>query len=67
MTESIQLGCAELCCEITEKDLPLCCPMPEARLWDAHPRVYLALEENGAVTCPYCGTCYVLKSHAKSQ
>lgn len=46
--------------EITEKDLPLCCPLPTMRVWDAHPRVYLALEKNGTAVCPYCSTQYTL-------
>lgn len=45
---------------ITKADLPLCCPMPDERLWDGHPRVYLDIVEMGSVECPYCGTKYVL-------
>ena len=47
--------------EITEKELPLCCPLPAERLWDAHPRVYLDIEKKGHVVCPYCETEYHLK------
>ena len=47
--------------EITKHDLPLSCPMPNMRLWDAHPRVYLPIEETGHETCPYCDAKYVLK------
>lgn len=47
--------------EITEADLPLSCPMPNQRLWDGHPRVYLPIEKTGRETCPYCSTEYVLK------
>ena len=46
--------------EITAKDLPLHCPMPSMKLWDAHPRVYLPIEKTGESRCPYCGTRYVL-------
>ena len=47
--------------EITEKDLPLHCPMPSMKLWDAHPRVYLPIEaEGGESVCPYCGSHFVL-------
>ena len=46
--------------EVSHKDLPLCCPMPEQRVWDAHPRVYLPIEEERKVTCPYCGAKYTL-------
>lgn len=46
--------------EITQQDLPLCCPMPQMRLWDSHPRVYLPIEKTGKVTCPYCDADYIL-------
>jgi uncharacterized Zn-finger protein len=46
---------------ITSQDLPLCCPMPNMRLWDAHPRVYLPIEKTGKVTCPYCDAEYILR------
>ena len=45
---------------ITTADLPLCCPMPDQRLWDGHPRVYLPIEETGFAKCPYCETRYTL-------
>ena len=45
---------------IYEKDLPLSCPMPDQVMWNAHPREYLPIEKTGRVTCPYCGTVYVL-------
>lgn len=53
--------------EITQKDLPLSCPMPDMRLWDAHPRVYLPIEETetGHVVCPYCEAEYLLKDFVK--
>lgn len=47
--------------EITSKDLPLHCPMPNMSLWNSHPRVYLPIEDSGEATCPYCGAVYVLK------
>ena len=47
--------------EITRDDLPLHCPMPDQKLWDAHPRVYLPVEDTGKAKCPYCGTEYILK------
>ena len=46
--------------EVTAQDLPLHCPMPSMKLWDAHPRVYLPIEKTGESLCPYCGTQYVL-------
>lgn len=47
--------------EITAKDLPLHCPMPDMPQWNAHPRVYLPVEQQGEAQCPYCGTRYKLK------
>jgi uncharacterized Zn-finger protein len=29
-------------------------------LWNSHPRVYLDIETNGKVKCPYCGADYTL-------
>ncbi|CAE6512792.1 MAG TPA: zinc-finger domain-containing protein [Nitrosomonas nitrosa] len=52
--------------EVTEEDLPLHCPMPSMRLWNAHPRVFLPIEATGEAQCPYCGTHYVLKGGAKA-
>jgi uncharacterized Zn-finger protein len=48
--------------EVTEKDLPLHCPMPSMSLWNSHPRVFLPIQEaiDGKIKCPYCGTDYVL-------
>ena len=47
--------------EVTRADLPLHCPMPEQALWNAHPRVFIPVEETGEARCPYCGTLYKLK------
>jgi len=46
--------------DINEADLPLSCPMPTQRLWDAHPKVYLPIEQTGHAVCPYCETEYFL-------
>lgn len=46
---------------ITEKDLPLHCPMPDAPLWARHPRVFLDVAREGESRCPYCGTRYVYR------
>jgi len=54
-------ACTSTHYEVTEKDLPLCCPLPGQRLWDAHPRVYLPIEKTGRVVCPYCDAEYILK------
>lgn len=50
--------------EVTAADLPLHCPMPSMKLWNAHPRVYLPIEKTGEALCPYCGTLYRLKGGA---
>lgn len=47
--------------ELDRVDLPLACPMPDHKVWSAHPRVFLPIEDSGEATCPYCGTRYVLK------
>ena len=47
--------------EVKEADLPLSCPLNHERVWDAHPRIYLPIEEGGEAVCPYCSTRYVLK------
>lgn len=46
--------------EVTSADLPLHCPTPDSSLWNAHPRVFLPIEETGEAKCPYCGTEYKL-------
>lgn len=46
--------------DITRKDLPLHCPMEGMSLWNSHPRVFLAVEASGNITCPYCGATYTL-------
>jgi uncharacterized Zn-finger protein len=48
--------------EITHKNLPLSCPMPDMVSWNSHPRVYLEIEktENKSIICPYCSTHYIL-------
>jgi len=51
---------AERRVEVARKQLPLHCPLPDAYLWNSHPKVYLAIEATGAAVCPYCGTHYSL-------
>ncbi|HVV68137.1 MAG TPA: zinc-finger domain-containing protein [Gammaproteobacteria bacterium] len=58
MTE--QQACCAKRYEVTHADLPLSCPMPEYRLWDAHPCVYLPIQATGQAVCPYCGAEYLL-------
>ncbi|MBI5448689.1 MAG: zinc-finger domain-containing protein [Gammaproteobacteria bacterium] len=60
------LACDQRVCCITQADLPLCCPRPNQRLWDAHPRVYLPIEALGKIACPYCDTEYVLTDRTES-
>lgn len=54
-------ACTKRHYEVTRADLPFCCPLPNQRLWDAHPRVYLPIEEEKHVICPYCDAEYTLK------
>jgi len=53
--------------EVTAGDLPLHCPMPSMLLWNAHPRVFLPIENTGEALCPYCGTRYTLKGGAAAR
>ncbi|MEO0996271.1 MAG: zinc-finger domain-containing protein [Pseudomonadota bacterium] len=46
--------------DVTADDLPLSCPMPDMYLWNAHPKVYLPIEETGSAKCSYCGALYRL-------
>ncbi len=50
---------------ISQKDLPLSCPMPDDPLWDQHPRVYIPLDDEGKGACPYCGNQFQLADPAK--
>lgn len=54
-------ACTHRVVEVSETNLPLSCPLEEERVWDAHPRVYLPIEAEGEVLCPYCSTKYILK------
>ena len=46
---------------ITARQLPLFCPPKTAPLWSQHPRVFLDVEAEGEILCPYCSTHYVLE------
>ncbi|MBM3351952.1 MAG: zinc-finger domain-containing protein [Betaproteobacteria bacterium] len=50
--------------QVTEKDLPLHCPLPGTPLWAHHPRVYLDVVKKGQMLCPYCGTRFLYKGAA---
>lgn len=62
MAESIRQPSAARQYEVSEKDLPLHCPVNSMTLWNSHPKVYLPIEETGRAKCPYCGTEYILKT-----
>ena len=39
----------------------ICSPPPNSRMWNAHPRVYLAIDpKSRSARCYYCGTEYIL-------
>jgi uncharacterized Zn-finger protein len=44
------------------KDNEICCPPFEGCLWSSHPRVFLKLDDENKVECPYCKTLYTLSS-----
>ncbi len=46
--------------EVKASDLPLSCPMPDMKLWNSHPRVYLPIEQTGSARCPYCSAEFTL-------
>jgi uncharacterized Zn-finger protein len=50
---------------LTDRDLPLHCPLPGAPLWARHPRVFLDVARQGEALCPYCGTKYLYKGDRK--
>lgn len=62
-SDSTKQANAEQRYEVTQKDLPLHCPMKGMSLWDSHPRVYLPIQDSaeGEYRCPYCGAMYVLR------
>jgi uncharacterized Zn-finger protein len=47
--------------DVTEEDLPLCCPMPQMYVWNSHPRVYLPILDAGWAKCPYCSAEFTLR------
>lgn len=59
--ENEKKACTTRRIEITHAELPLSCPLRDEQIWDAHPRVYLPIEDKGEYVCPYCGTEYILK------
>lgn len=57
-------ACEQRVYHITAADLPLSCPMPNMRLWNSHPRVFLPIKETGHERCPYCGAEFILENHS---
>jgi len=51
---------SELPIEVLQTALPFSCPRPQDALWNAHPRVFLPIEQETHITCPYCGQEYFL-------
>ena len=49
---------------ITTHDLPLHCAGPQNETWNGHPRVFLPIESNSSIECPYCGAVYRLEGEA---
>lgn len=45
---------------LAPKDLPLYCTGPKHETWNGHPRVFLPIQSDGDIECPYCGTHYHL-------
>lgn len=59
----LKRGCENESVAVKRADLPLSCPRPDERIWDAHPRVYLPIDatRDHQLVCPYCGTHYHLE------
>lgn len=58
-----QQACSKRVYELTMADIknkPLSCPTPDMPVWNAHPKVYLPIMKTGKITCPYCGTRFIL-------
>ncbi len=61
-TNPTTAACSEKKHIVHVSDLPLSCPMPGMELWNAHPKIYLPIEQSGEELCPYCGTRYILSA-----
>lgn len=61
----MQESCKHKKFNITEADLPLCCPLPQTDNVSSHPRVYIPIDESKPATCKYCGCEYTLISADK--
>lgn len=60
MSDTMKPACTQKVYQVTRNELPLSCPTKEMRLWDAHPQVYLPIEQTGKEKCPYCGAMFEL-------
>jgi uncharacterized Zn-finger protein len=49
---------------VKSQEETIVCPPVDERIWDAHPRVYLKLDENHHIHCPYCGTEFILQEES---
>lgn len=49
---------------ITPAQLPLHCSGPKNETWNGHPRVFLPIQSNSTIECPYCGATYQLDGEA---
>ena len=49
---------------ITPQDLPLHCSGPSHETWNGHPRVFLPIQSNSRIECPYCGSVYQIDGEA---
>ena len=58
--EALHVANAERQYQVHRSDLPLSCPMPDQKVWNSHPRVYLPIEDTGEALCPYCSAHYTL-------
>ena len=62
--ETLKPPNAERQVQVSAEQLPLHCPLPDAYLWNSHPKVYLPIEATGTAICPYCGTHYSLANES---
>ena len=61
MTElNKQPACTEKNYIVYPHELPLSCPRDDMILWNAHPKVYLPIEQSGNEVCPYCSSRFIL-------
>ena len=55
-------ACTEKNYIVHRNELPLSCPRDDMELWNAHPKVYLPIENTGTELCPYCGSRFILSN-----